>query len=938
MADYLCAVPGGYAGKYTVDNNFWNNVCERAKALGYDLTKRNGAGELPVTRITFYDAVKLCNALNEILGIGAVYFEKDSPVRTGYASDISRRGRGIRLPEEREWENAAGGGDTLYFWGNEKGNNLTNKYAWMYDEKDRENAFLVRRPGLKCPNEYGLYDMSGNVYEWCFDKFRGTNFRIMKGGAVTLDSVLETRFTSYAPEYTAGIDIGMRIFADEYIEIPRELYEKNESGEPYKNRRQSLFDFIDLDTDGLGRVKALYEAGKTRSAVREYVLILKERARDSDFDNSFFMPVKEEALSRLMAGEENFSWFDGKRHFDTYKTLTTFAIALAEKYRTEHDAKYLEQFIKSTQDTLSAKDEFDNLPPEALNRVSGTVPDSWCYTQGFDSCARVMHVCKFIVSTLLKYIDEDDLTEAVAEAVAENIVRTLSEDLPLAIKDSRSVVPNQALENAMSLILAGKILYGLREGRAIERLGYERMTEATVERCVFPDGTDMEQSYNYNFAICKALKELMKFLGKLPEELEPMLAAAKNRIRFLKTVSYPHGGHPATGTMSGDFPPIECDSIEKTEEFARSHTLRSFDRFKMIDDREPNGETVCFPYSATTVMKSGTGAGAVYMWHFAARAGSGHAVENVNSVQLSAYGMPMLVSAGASTYNNIGFVPESQREMIAEYEKYQHSSNGANTVLIDGKSQGRLKYGENVRIDKYGTCCGNPFYSDEFFDYVQGRYFGVYYDGAGELEAEHLREIIHVKRGGVFIIRDTVTCAGEHTVSARFGIMPEGAETRMNTVEEELYLSVGYRPEEVHIDGTHVYTDKKGRANFEMYAIGESVEVKSEYGEKAPCRGWLRGAIRSGAKEKYDISFVGRGRDKIECITVIAVSGNEQLPIRKIEKDKNVLKISLHGCEVSFDGEKIMADGHEFALCDAKAPTGFKWIERDGKIFADYEF
>lgn len=938
MTDYLRDVKNYFVGKYTVQNNFWNNVCEKAEEIGYDILKRNGNGELPATRITFYDAVKFCNALNEICGLKPVYYEDGKVIKTGFADNVEISGKGIRLPAEKEWEYAATGDrDTLYFWGNEKGNNRTNQYAWMYDWDDKENAFLLRKPGLKKANQFGLYDVSGNVYEWCFDKFSDTDFRILKGGSVTLDSILESKFTSYSLANIASIDIGFRIFSDVDIELPDWLFRENETDEEYRNNKFDLFELLDLEVPELKQIKDYYLKGDIKSAKKEYIYLLKKRAEDKEFDYSFYMPVKMPALEKLMAKNERITWFAGDKNYSSYHGLVIFAIPLAEMYRVTKDKKYLKQFITVTNFIDYAKDEFDNLKPEELNRVSISVPDSWCYTQGFDSCKRLEHVTTIVLSMFLKYMDYSDMDDELVDALLKHMVRTITEDLPLVIKDARSVIPNQSLENAKSLIYAGNIFVGYKYAENLKKLGYDRILEATIGKCVFPDGTDMEQSYNYNFAICKIVEEFISYFGKLPEQLLPLKEAAVNRIRFLKTVSYPHGGYPATGTMSGTFPPVECKTVEEIGKFAKEYDDRNFKRFENIEKEEIGVISAVFPYSATTVMKNNNSVEAVYMWHFAARPGSGHAVENINSIQLSAYGMPMLVNAGASTYENIGFVPENQWDMIPEYEKYQHSSWGSNTVLIDGKSQGRLKYGENNKIDKYSECCDNAFYTDEYFDYSQGVYSGLYFDENGEFNAEHMREIIYVKKHNVFIIKDTIKADGEHEFSARFGIMPEGGENRQNTVIEELYLTMGYCKDEVIIDSNHIYTNKKGYPNFEIYVPEPGRNVTSEYGVKKPCRGWFRGAIRSGAKEKYDISVSWQGRDVTENITVIAVSENEKLPIGNLKYDDKVLNISLNDGNITFDGECVItSDGQKFNKKSAKVPKAFKWAKKNGKMIIDY--
>jgi len=97
---------------------------------------------VPVRRVTWMDAVAYCKWLSE------------------------REGRTFRLPTEAEWEYACrAGSNTKYAFGHER--SALDKYAWY-----KENAEKVTHDvGTKAPNAWGLYDMHGNVWEWCLDRY-----------------------------------------------------------------------------------------------------------------------------------------------------------------------------------------------------------------------------------------------------------------------------------------------------------------------------------------------------------------------------------------------------------------------------------------------------------------------------------------------------------------------------------------------------------------------------------------------------------------------------------------------------------------------------------------------------------------------------------------------------------------------------------------------
>ena len=109
----------------------------------------------PVENVSWYDAVKFCNALSQKMGLTPVYKIDGNNVTQNTSAD------GFRLPTVEEWQYAAKGGENYTY----AGSNNVDEVAW-YNGNSGSKTHPVAQ---KKPNGYGLYDMSGNVREWCWD-------------------------------------------------------------------------------------------------------------------------------------------------------------------------------------------------------------------------------------------------------------------------------------------------------------------------------------------------------------------------------------------------------------------------------------------------------------------------------------------------------------------------------------------------------------------------------------------------------------------------------------------------------------------------------------------------------------------------------------------------------------------------------------------------
>ena len=201
--------------------------------MGYNPSRFKGANK-PVEIVNWWEVLKFCNKLSEKYNLKPVYdlsqeekgilkiIHLDGEIVEEDKSDFKNT-EGFRLSTEAEWEWFARGGqkaiDEGTFDYKYSGSNNIDEVAWYYENSGAKNKEgTTQNVGLKEANQLGLYDCSGNVWEWCYDMSDdesiedGIVYRTLKGGGWSSNLELYQNFfcTSENALFEDN-DIGFRI-------------------------------------------------------------------------------------------------------------------------------------------------------------------------------------------------------------------------------------------------------------------------------------------------------------------------------------------------------------------------------------------------------------------------------------------------------------------------------------------------------------------------------------------------------------------------------------------------------------------------------------------------------------------------------------------------------------------------------------------------------
>ena len=205
-----------YVGQTVVTQQFWVAVQNHNPSFFQ-------GDKLPTEQISFFDAALFCNALSAMEGLTPSYDVTETDV-----SWKRQKGGGYRMLTEAEWEYVSRAGTETAYWCGEE---LTKVHATF----GRNQGARTSEWDLFSPNPWGLYDVHGNIWEWCFDGYgryetgavmdpvndRDIEARVARGGswASERSECRSATRTSYSPWHHHN-NLGFRLAIDATDEEP----------------------------------------------------------------------------------------------------------------------------------------------------------------------------------------------------------------------------------------------------------------------------------------------------------------------------------------------------------------------------------------------------------------------------------------------------------------------------------------------------------------------------------------------------------------------------------------------------------------------------------------------------------------------------------------------------------------------------------------------
>lgn len=672
---------------------------------------------------------------------------------------------------------------------------------------------------------------------------------------------------------------------------------------------KELFRHIDLFSTGLEQVRAYVVQRRYDRALQAYRVYLKAKLRNMQLSDLPRQGLENHACSMeqvvrdadellhnrisllnspLVDIGDPIDWYNspaGDKAWQSHLIYMYFPNCLVHAYLHTGNKAYRDKWCSIALDFISNHPrgveglEYDPTRPMYLHEGDfgcggeGRLPDypggSWI------ALACALRV-KYWLMSLKIWLEFDDFPDSVWISLLIDIA---SDHAYVLTTNPRHHVPNQFLYGAAALIEIGIVMSEFRTAPACYLIGMQRLENA-VRESVLPDGTDLEQAFNYNAVLPRHFHSVLRLYGdRRAPRIGQLLGTVKKRCEFLAFITDPLGQWPDVATTHSSF-----DSLALLMEWADAYELPTIGRVIQAVNGQagepPPFTSLEFPYGGYYVMRSGWSRDALYMLFKASRLGTGHMQEDCNSFTLTAFGRNMLVDSGNYNY--------SLDEASEKINAYFLSSLSHNTVSVDGKGQRRQDLLRQLRNSPRPSHrpepLNNRWHSSPHFDLAEGTYDDGY--GSEAIPVKHERQIVFVKEAGIWIVTDRLHADGKHAYTLAWQFSPDFSADRIRVDKEQ----------------NRICTNDAQGPNFSLHTSSPALHrYELKYGEQEPFAGWYASEYNE-MRPSADLLIQWEGSGGQLAVSVLS-------PYQGIED--NIVKVASRFDEesVSCDLEMTMRNG-----------------------------
>jgi hypothetical protein len=416
-------------------------------------------------------------------------------------------------------------------------------------------------------------------------------------------------------------------------------------------------------------------------------------------------------------------------------------------------------------------------------------------------------------------------------------------------------VPNQVLIASTSLVQASLLLEEFKNAATwydageVGILGYVAGAGPYLE-----DGSDLEQSFNYNIYLVDTAIKLDLMHPTPPAWVDDIAFFAQDRIRFLASMVRPNAMLPGISQQydrNAFYYPLDIWQLNPAFDddlvtIIRDHLMGSG------TEPMPEFKSITFPFGGFSVLRSGWGENDYHLFMKTSRRGSGHLDESDNQIQVTAYGKTMLIDSGPNSYNATPTV----------HDEYLSSSFSHNTISVDGYSQ-IMQEVEPV-TSAYTTPLPNRWHTSSNFGFTEGTYdydYGIQKTFDPEAsprvmvtDVTHARQVLYLQDPGVYIINDRLESSGTHTYSQSWNFDPSYAEGDVTYSAPSQWIK----------------SAAATGPNIAIYHAGEPMMTYEQYyADTTPVRGWFRPNYFDAIIEKVDVDASWEGTGDQMLVTVL---------------------------------------------------------------------